>query len=74
MKEPHGEGIASHTGPESYATVREGRREALTGGSTGRVLSSEITKSGCRPCPLMGKATRQTAQDASSQGGTVHGT
>ena len=35
MKEPYGEGIATHTGPESCGAAREGSTEALTGGSTG---------------------------------------
>src|SRR3989442_6037466 len=42
MKVSSGEGIASHAGPESCAGAREGAREALTGGGTGRVLSREI--------------------------------
>jgi hypothetical protein len=37
MKESHGEGLATHTGPESCAAVRE----ALTGGRAGRVFSRE---------------------------------
>ena len=44
MKEPYGEGLASHTGPESCATVREDGREALTGAHAGGVLSREIIK------------------------------
>jgi hypothetical protein len=39
MKESYGEGVASHTGPESCAAVRE----ALTGGRAGRVFSRERT-------------------------------
>jgi len=41
MKEPHSEGLASHTGPESCGCDRKGASEALTGGSAGRVLSLE---------------------------------
>ncbi len=41
MKESYGEGVASHTGPESCAAVREGGSEALTGEQAGRVLSRE---------------------------------
>ena len=41
MEVSYGEGLASHAGPESCAVVREGRGEALTGGSAGRVLSRE---------------------------------
>ena len=39
MQESYGEGLATHTGPESCAAVRE----ALTGGRAGRVLSRERT-------------------------------
>ena len=41
MQEPHGEGQATHTGPESCAGARKGAREALTGERAGRVLSRE---------------------------------
>ena len=41
MKEPYGEGVAIHTGPESCVDVREGGGEALTGVRAGRVLSRE---------------------------------
>src|SRR5712692_29796 len=43
MKESYGEGVATHTGPESCVTVRENGREALTGEGAGRVLSRERT-------------------------------
>ena len=46
MKEPDGEGIANHTGPESCAGGRKSVGEALTGESAGRVLSSEINETG----------------------------
>lgn len=42
MKEPYGEGVASHPGPESCGVAREGGAEALTGGSAGEPLSREI--------------------------------
>jgi len=42
MKVPHGEGLATHTGPESCVAARKGRDEALTGGRAGRPLSREI--------------------------------
>ena len=42
MKVSYGEGLASHTGPKSCATVRKGGSEALTGVRTGPVLSREI--------------------------------
>ncbi len=49
MKEPYGEGVATHTGPESCAAGRETGGEALTGVRTGRALSRENPQStGCR--------------------------
>src|ERR1017187_623596 len=36
MKESHGEGLATHTGPESCGASREGGVEALTGVRTGQ--------------------------------------
>jgi len=41
MKELYGEGVATHTGPESCGVAREGGVEALTGVRAGRVLSRE---------------------------------
>jgi RNA-directed DNA polymerase len=41
MQESYGEGVATHTGPESCGTAREGRAEALTRVRAGRVLSRE---------------------------------
>ena len=43
MKEPYGEGLASHTDPESCVVSREAGREALTGAHVGGVLSREIS-------------------------------
>ena len=57
MKVLCGEGLASHTDPESCAGVREDVGEALTGESAGRVLSREIIRLGCRRRPLWRKAT-----------------
>jgi RNA-directed DNA polymerase len=42
MKESYGEGLATHTGPESCAAGREAVGEALTGVRAGPVLSREI--------------------------------
>jgi hypothetical protein len=42
MKESYGEGLATHTGPESCVGIREGDGEALTGVRTGWVSSREI--------------------------------
>ena len=41
MKESYGEGVATHTGPESCGAARKGGVEALTGVRAGRVLSRE---------------------------------
>ena len=41
MRVSHGEGVATHTGPESCATARKDGSEALTGEGAGRVLSRE---------------------------------
>lgn len=41
MQVSYGEGVATHTGPESCAVVREGGGEALTGERAGRALSRE---------------------------------
>ena len=41
MKESYGEGVATHTDPESCGAVREARVEALTGARAGRVFSRE---------------------------------
>ena len=39
MKKSYGEGLATHTGPESCGAAREGSGEALTGECMGRVFS-----------------------------------
>jgi RNA-directed DNA polymerase len=41
MKESYGEGVATHTDPESCGAAREGGVEALTGARAGRVSSRE---------------------------------
>jgi len=41
MKVSYGEGVATHTGPESCGVVRKGSVEALTGVRAGRVSSRE---------------------------------
>jgi len=53
MQEPHGEGLASHTGPESCAGGRQAVGEALTGEDAGQPWSSEITAIRM-PTPLTG--------------------
>ncbi len=42
MREPYGEGLATHADPWSCVGVREGVGEALTGAHAGWVLSREI--------------------------------
>ena len=44
MKEPCGEGVASHTGLESWVASPEGGCQALTEVRTGQVLSRENSK------------------------------
>src|SRR5690606_34487570 len=41
MKESYGEGLATHTGPESCGAARKGGAEALTGVRAGWVFSRE---------------------------------
>jgi len=70
MKESYREGEASHSSPESCAGDGNIPGEALTGVHTGQLLSSESTRSACRPTGLQGKATsesplaREETQDA----------
>ena len=45
MKESYGEGIANHTSLKSCGNCSNAVAEALTEGSTGGLLSSEITNS-----------------------------
>jgi hypothetical protein len=42
MKEPHSEGVANHTGPESCVGYPRGGGEALTGVRAGWVLNREM--------------------------------
>ena len=77
MRVLYGEGLASRTGPESCAGAREGVGEALTGECVGRVLSREITSSGCRRCPTKRKAISTVSLQRESVGpcavrGPVH--
>lgn len=46
MKEPYGEGLASHTGPEPWATARKDFGQASVGADAGRVLSRESRRHG----------------------------
>ncbi len=51
MKESHGRGPASHSGPESCGVDRKVAAEALTGENADQVLGCEIKQSGV-PTPL----------------------
>jgi hypothetical protein len=68
MKEPYGEGIASHTDPESWWCRRESALQALTGARAGRPLSREETSSGCRRRGKERKATSLLPLDARQYG------
>ena len=65
MEEPHGEGLATHTGPESCVAVRKDSGEALTGESAGWVLSREI----CEPLRMRWLLR---GADAVQKGGRPH--
>lgn len=79
MKEPYGEGVATHTGPESCVVIRKGRGEALTGVRIGRVWSHEIrfiaekrssgalTPSGWRKATLGASVAREALRPAWSE-------
>ena len=51
MEVSYGEGVATHTDPESCAVVREDGGEALTGARAGRVSSREILDNSGVPTP-----------------------
>jgi hypothetical protein len=46
VKVLYGEGVETHTGPESCAATREGRGEALTGEHVGQPLSGTVERLG----------------------------
>jgi len=86
MEVSYGEGLATHTGPESCAVDREVGGEALTGESAGRVSSREISgqlrgadvvDTGGRP--HRSRRFRETREDParsetpSTHGSTSHG-
>ena len=75
MKEPYGEGVATHTGPESCVVARKGEGEALTGARAGWVLSREIMPrceamgpSGCRRRGDKRKATPSASPSQDARG------
>jgi RNA-directed DNA polymerase len=68
MKEPYGEGLATHTGPESCVVVRKGRREALTGVRTGWAI--EPRNSGRSGAPTLSRSVEgNTGNLVSARGG-----
>lgn len=71
MRELHGEGLASHPGPESCGYARKGHSEALTGVRAGRPLSRETRRLGCRRCPHMRKATPTTSIKRCTRDGSL---
>ena len=86
MEVSYGEGVATHTGPESCAVGREAGGEALTGGRAGRVSSREnfgplrgadAVETGGRP--HRARRQRETREDParsetpSTHGRTLHG-
>jgi RNA-directed DNA polymerase len=66
MQESYGEGLASHTGPESCAQYRKVRSEALTGVRAGEVIEPR------KHDPVLGRALR--GADALEESGRPHGT
>jgi hypothetical protein len=56
MRESYGEGVATHTGPESCGAAREDSVEALTGVRAGRVISRE--RSSLRGADVIGTGGR----------------
>ncbi len=68
MKEPCGEGPASHTVPESCVVSREAEHEALTGVYAGGIKPRKPFKSGCQGSPRRGKATSGEAKSRASLG------
>ena len=81
MKESHGEGLATHTGPESCAVGREVEGEALTGVRAGQVWSRETERThrgvdAVRECgrPHSVRRYRETERDpARSKTQCMHG-
>ncbi len=68
MKESYGEGVASHTVPESCVAARKDGDEALTGVRAGRPLNREIESTvarrslrGADAYDLMRKATHRAS-------------
>lgn len=68
-EESYGEGLATHSGPESCVIIRKGDGEALTGDMQVGLLSREIDPTpGCRRSYGKWKATLTTAQARAVEG------
>jgi hypothetical protein len=68
MKVPYGEGVASHTGPESCVLAREGGIEALTGVRAGWAI--EPRKAHIREAEAVLISRRQHPAARKREGGT----
>lgn len=66
MKEPYGEGVATHSGPESCVWHRKATDEALTGARAGRVSSLEKSLTFRVPTPSL-EAEGNTGDAASAR-------
>jgi len=64
MQESHGEGLASHTGPESCGGARKGTVEALAGERAGQAIEPRNRN------PVLGRVLRSA--DAVAVGGRPH--
>jgi hypothetical protein len=77
MKEPYGEGVAIHSGPESCVVVRKGHGEALTGVRLGWVLSRENARNDRGADAVVGSGrlhpARRYPETPSMDGNTLHG-
>jgi hypothetical protein len=58
MRVPHGEGLATHTGPESCVYARKGVGEALTGDVRAGLLSRERSLQGADAVLVSGRQHR----------------
>lgn len=65
MKELYEKGIATHLGPESCEAVRKDRREALTGGSTGRAIEPRKCDVWCADAFVCAEGNRSGGDNAS---------
>ena len=76
MKEPYGEGLATHTGPESCVGRPRGGRRSVDRGTCGLGIGPrKNTHPRRRACATMGKAAKAEAHDArTGEAGPLHST